>query len=127
MNYNVILLSIRRGNKGSLISVLNENLYLSGIKYTSASFGSATDNTLPAINLFIAVCILRGLRFIFWIDRLENIDIKHIRSQAKAFGAIAAVAGVMLMTLVKGPTFMFPWTKEEVTKNLNEALQIINI
>uniref|UniRef100_A0A7N2M784 WAT1-related protein n=1 Tax=Quercus lobata TaxID=97700 RepID=A0A7N2M784_QUELO len=30
----------------------------------------------------------------------------------------------MLMTLVKGPKFMF--TKEEVTKNLNEALKIID-
>lgn len=72
---------------------------------------------------------LVGLRFLFlflfWIDGLENIDIKHIRSQAKVFGSIVAVAGVMLMTLAKGPTFMF--TKEEVTKKLNEALQIINI
>ena len=75
------------------------------------------------------MCNLVGLRFLFlflfWSDRLENIDIKHIRSQAKVFGSIAAVAGVMLMKLVKGPTFMF--TKEEVTKNLNEALKIINI
>ena len=77
------------------------------------------------------MCNLVGLRFLFlflflfWSDRLENIDIKHIRSQAKVFGSIAAVAGVMLMKLVKGPTFMF--TKEEATKNLNEALKIINI
>ena len=70
------------------------------------------------------MCNLVGLRFLFWIDGLENIDIKHIRGQAKVFGSIAAVAGVMLMTLAKGPTFMFT---KEVTKNLNEALQIINI
>lgn len=40
------------------------------------------------------------------MDRLEKINIKSIRSQAKVLGTITTVAGAMMMSLVKGPILL---------------------
>jgi len=35
--------------------------------------------------------------------RLEQVNIRSIRSQAKVAGTVATVSGAMIMTLIKGP------------------------
>ncbi|KAK7355661.1 hypothetical protein VNO80_14921 [Phaseolus coccineus] len=72
--------------------VLDQNLYFLGMKYTTATFAVTTTNMLPAIT-FVFACILR----------LEKINIRSIRSQAKVVGTVATVSGAMIMTLIKGP------------------------
>ncbi|OIW05088.1 hypothetical protein TanjilG_06224 [Lupinus angustifolius] len=72
--------------------VIDQNLYFLGMKYTTATFAAAMSNMLPAIT-FVMACIIR----------IEKINIKHIRSQAKVVGTIATAAGAMVMTLLKGP------------------------
>ncbi|KAK9271098.1 hypothetical protein L1049_026687 [Liquidambar formosana] len=72
--------------------VIDQNLYYVGMKYTTATFASATVNILPAITFIMAV-----------IFRLETVKIKKIHSQAKVIGTIVTLAGAMVMTLYKGP------------------------
>lgn len=70
------------------------------MKATTATFAAAMCNILPAIT-FVMACILR----------LEAINLKNIRSQAKVIGTVTTVAGAMLMTLLKGPILDLFWTK----------------
>ncbi|KAL9234671.1 hypothetical protein vseg_009516 [Gypsophila vaccaria] len=72
--------------------VLDQNLYYVGLKYTSATFASASVNVLPAITFILAT-----------IFRLEKVDIRKIPSQAKIIGTIVTVAGAMIMTIYRGP------------------------
>ncbi|ESW16461.1 hypothetical protein PHAVU_007G158600 [Phaseolus vulgaris] len=72
--------------------VIDQNLYFLGMKYTTATFAVTMTNMLPAIT-FVFACILR----------LEKINIRSIRSQAKVVGTVATVSGAMIMTLIKGP------------------------
>ncbi|KAM7507730.1 hypothetical protein LguiA_018183 [Lonicera macranthoides] len=72
--------------------VIDQNLYYVGMKYTSATFTSATVNVLPAITFVLALII-----------RLERVNIRKVHSQAKIIGTIITVGGAMLMTLYKGP------------------------
>lgn len=41
--------------------------------------------------------------FIFLLPRMEKINMKKVRCQAKVVGTLVTVAGAMLMTLYKGP------------------------
>ncbi|KAJ7972514.1 WAT1-related protein [Quillaja saponaria] len=81
----IIMLSV-------LEPVIDQNLYFLGMKYTTATFAAAMSNILPAITFLLA-----------YILRLETINIKSIRSQAKVVGTLATVGGAMIMTLLKGP------------------------
>ncbi|CAM8976224.1 unnamed protein product [Rhodiola kirilowii] len=85
---------------GLLEPVIDQNLYYLGLKYTTATFAAAMCNILPAIT-FVMACIFR----------LEKINIRSIRTQAKIFGTLATVAGAMIMTLVKGPIIEIIRTK----------------
>uniref|UniRef100_A0A7N0ZVW6 WAT1-related protein n=1 Tax=Kalanchoe fedtschenkoi TaxID=63787 RepID=A0A7N0ZVW6_KALFE len=76
--------------------VLDQNLYYLGMKYTSATFASATVNILPAITFVMAI-----------IFRLERVDIRKAASQAKVVGTSITVSGAMIMTLYKGPIIDF--------------------
>ncbi|KAI5395387.1 WAT1-related protein At2g37460 [Lathyrus oleraceus] len=75
--------------------VIDQNLYFLGMKYTTATFAAAMTNMLPAFTFILAVIL-----------RLEKINIKSIRSQAKVLGTITTVAGAMMMSLVKGPILL---------------------
>ncbi|KAK1426119.1 hypothetical protein QVD17_14788 [Tagetes erecta] len=86
--------------------VIDQNLYILGLKATTATFAVSMCNVLPAITFVIA-----------WILRLELVNLKRIRSQAKVLGTIVTVAGAMLMTLVKGPLIELFWTKGTSNKN----------
>ncbi|CAN8284804.1 unnamed protein product [Cochlearia groenlandica] len=83
---------------GLLEPTIDQNLYYTGMKYTSATFTAAMTNVLPAFAFIMA-----------WIFRLETVNIRKIRSQAKILGTIVTVCGAMLMTLVKGPLIPLPW------------------
>ncbi|KAJ0958378.1 putative EamA domain-containing protein [Helianthus annuus] len=80
--------------------VIDQNLYFLGMEATTATFAVSMTNVLPAITFIMA-----------YILRLEAVNLKNIRSQAKVVGTITTVAGAMLMTLVKGPLLELFWTK----------------
>uniref|UniRef100_A0A2C9U2C0 WAT1-related protein n=1 Tax=Manihot esculenta TaxID=3983 RepID=A0A2C9U2C0_MANES len=81
---------------GFLEPVLDQNLYYVGMKYTSATFASASVNVLPAITFILAI-----------IFRLEKINVKKLHHVAKIVGTGITVAGAMVMTLYKGPIIDF--------------------
>ncbi|KAI3826226.1 hypothetical protein L1987_00271 [Smallanthus sonchifolius] len=87
--------------------VIDQNLYFLGMKATTATFAVSMCNVLPAIT-FVMACILR----------LEVVNLKSVRSQAKVVGTLTTVAGAMLMTLVKGPILELFWTKGRSNKNV---------
>ncbi|XWS15114.1 hypothetical protein CRYUN_Cryun35bG0066300 [Craigia yunnanensis] len=76
--------------------VLDQNLYYLGMKYTTATYGSAFVNMLPAVTFILAM-----------IFRLERVNVKKIRSLAKIIGTAITVVGAMVMTLYKGPIIDF--------------------
>ncbi|THU57256.1 hypothetical protein C4D60_Mb03t01590 [Musa balbisiana] len=80
--------------------VLDQNFYYMGTKYTSASFSSALYNILPAVTFVNAIIL-----------RMEMIDIKKRRSQAKIFGTAVTVMGALVMILYKGPIMEFVWNR----------------
>ncbi|CAL9107446.1 WAT1-related protein At1g21890-like [Musa acuminata AAA Group] len=80
--------------------VLDQNFYYMGTKNTSASFSSALYNILPAVTFVNAIIL-----------RMEIIDIKKRRSQAKIFGTAVTVMGALIMILYKGPIMEFVWNR----------------
>ncbi|KAK4745206.1 hypothetical protein SAY87_011518 [Trapa incisa] len=77
---------------GFIEPVLDQNLYYGGMKYTSATFASAINNSVPAITFIMAI-----------IFRLETVNMKKVPSLAKVIGTVVTLAGAMVMTLYKGP------------------------
>ncbi|XAR66335.1 hypothetical protein NMG60_11012526 [Bertholletia excelsa] len=86
---------------GLLEPVIDQNLYYAGMKYTTATFTTAMCNIVPALTFAMA-----------WILRLESVNIRCLRSQAKVVGTVVTVGGAMIMTLIKGANIGLPWTKE---------------
>ncbi|KAJ4836320.1 hypothetical protein Tsubulata_004560 [Turnera subulata] len=80
--------------------VIDQNFYYAGLKYTSPTFSCAMSNMLPAMTFVMAA-----------IFRMEKIDVKKVRCQAKIVGTLVTVAGAMLMTLYKGPIMEMFWSK----------------
>lgn len=80
--------------------VIDQNFYYMGLKYTSPTFACAMSNILPAMTFVMAV-----------ICRMEKVDLKRVRCQAKVVGTVVTVAGAMLMTLYKGPIIEMLWTR----------------
>nr|GEW62115.1 WAT1-related protein At5g07050-like [Tanacetum cinerariifolium] len=76
---------------GLLGPVIDQNFYYAGLKFTSPTFSCAMSNMLPAMTFVMAV-----------LCRMEKLDLKKVRSQAKVIGTVLTVAGAMLMTLYKG-------------------------
>ncbi|KAD3336251.1 hypothetical protein R6Q59_028523 [Mikania micrantha] len=85
---------------GLLGPVIDQNFYYAGLKLTSPTFSCAMSNMLPAMTFVMAV-----------LCRMEKLDIKKVRCQAKVIGTIVTVAGAMLMTLYKGNVVELIWTK----------------
>ncbi|XP_058761663.1 WAT1-related protein At5g07050-like [Vicia villosa] len=86
--------------------VIDQNFYYAGLKLTSPTFSCAMSNVLPAMTFVMAV-----------LCRMEKINIKQVRCQAKIFGTIMTVAGAMLMTLYKGPIVEMIWAKHRHPQN----------
>ncbi|RCV27769.1 hypothetical protein SEVIR_5G356500v4 [Setaria viridis] len=72
--------------------VIDQNFYYAGLKFTGPTFACAMSNILPAMTFVMAV-----------IFRMEKVDLKKVRCQAKVAGTLVTVAGAMMMTLYKGP------------------------
>ncbi|KAJ1382238.1 EamA domain [Sesbania bispinosa] len=80
--------------------VIDQNFYYAGLKLTSPTFSCAMSNMLPAMTFVMAI-----------LCRMEKINIKKVRCQAKIVGTLVTVAGAMLMTLYKGPIVEMIWAK----------------
>ena len=76
---------------------LTQNLYIAGMKLTSATFATATTNLIPAVTFLLAL-----------IFRYERLAIRTFSGQAKLAGTFLGVAGAMLLTLYKGADIT-PW------------------
>ncbi|XVE52714.1 hypothetical protein DITRI_Ditri02bG0145400 [Diplodiscus trichospermus] len=85
---------------GLLEPAIDQNLYYTGIKYTTATVATALCNVLPAFVFVLA-----------WVCRLEKVNMRKMHCQAKILGTIGTVGGAMIMTLVNGPMLPLPWTK----------------
>uniref|UniRef100_M8BN71 WAT1-related protein n=1 Tax=Aegilops tauschii TaxID=37682 RepID=M8BN71_AEGTA len=57
--------------------VIDQNFYYVGLKYTGPTFACAMSNILPAMTFVMAV-----------IFRMEKIELKKVRCQAKIFGTV---------------------------------------
>ncbi|XP_045826481.1 WAT1-related protein At5g07050-like [Trifolium pratense] len=90
--------------------VIDQNLYYAGLKLTSPTFSCAISNMLPAMTFVIAV-----------LCRMEKINMKKLRCQAKVIGTMLTVAGAMLMTLYKGPIVELFWTKDTLHSKNNTS------
>ncbi|KAG8068209.1 hypothetical protein GUJ93_ZPchr0005g14689 [Zizania palustris] len=91
--------------------VIDQNFYYAGLKFTGPTFACAMSNILPAMTFVMAV-----------IFRMENLDVKKVRCQAKIAGTVVTVAGAMLMTLYKGPLMEMAWSRHAGTAAGAEAL-----
>ncbi|KAK8500921.1 hypothetical protein V6N12_003539 [Hibiscus sabdariffa] len=80
--------------------VIDQNLYYTGIKYTTVTIATALCNVLPAFVFLLA-----------WVCRFEKVDVKKVQCQAKILGTIGTVGGAMIMTMFNGPMLTLPWTK----------------
>ncbi|XP_030451231.1 WAT1-related protein At2g39510 [Syzygium oleosum] len=89
---------------GLLEPVIDQNLYYTGMKLTTASFTAAMSNMLPAFAFLMA-----------WFFGLERLSIRSKHSQAKIVGTLVTIGGAMLMTLAKGPVLGLPWTESTST------------
>nr|KYP64101.1 Auxin-induced protein 5NG4 [Cajanus cajan] len=85
---------------GLLGPVIDQNLYYAGLKFTSPTYSCAISNMLPAMTFVMAA-----------IFRMEKIDMRKVRCQAKVIGTIVTVVGAMLMTLYKGQVINFLGSK----------------
>ncbi|KAI3472393.1 hypothetical protein Pfo_029514 [Paulownia fortunei] len=88
---------------GLLGPVIDQNFYYAGLKFTSPTFSCAMSNMLPAMTFVMAV-----------LCRMEKVDMKKVRCQAKVVGTIVTVAGAMLMTLYKGHVINLDWFKGSI-------------
>ncbi|XP_049413116.1 WAT1-related protein At4g30420-like isoform X1 [Solanum stenotomum] len=80
----------------ALIGVtINQNIYFSGLYYSSSTIASATGNLVPAFTFLMA-----------WVMGLEKVQMKSLRSIAKVIGTILCVAGAVAMALIKGPKLL---------------------
>ncbi|KAG6466245.1 hypothetical protein ZIOFF_075964 [Zingiber officinale] len=86
---------------GLLGPVIDQNFYYAGLKFTSPTFSCAMSNMLPAMTFVLAI-----------LCRMEKVQLKKVRCQAKMVGTLVTVAGAMLMTLYKGPLMEMAWTKQ---------------
>ncbi|XP_009800321.1 WAT1-related protein At5g07050-like [Nicotiana sylvestris] len=93
---------------GLLGPVIDENFYYAGLKYTSPTFSCAMSNMLPAMTFVMA-----------FLCRMEKVDLKKFRCQAKVLGTIVTVAGAMLMTLYKGHVVNLLWSTNSSVPETN--------
>ncbi|GER35101.1 nodulin MtN21 /EamA-like transporter family protein [Striga asiatica] len=63
-----------------------------GLKYTSASLGAATSNTLPVITFFLAVLL-----------RMERVNISRSPGILKVCGVVLCMGGVATIAFFRGP------------------------
>ncbi|KAK4429543.1 WAT1-related protein [Sesamum alatum] len=75
---------------------LSLNLYTCAINYVSATFASASINTIPALTFLIAVAF-----------RIESFSMRDCPGMVKLVGSAVSLSGAMVFALVKGPEVNF--------------------
>jgi len=91
----------------------NQGFYLLGLYYTSPTFASAIQNSVPAITFIMAAAL-----------RLEKVHISRRDGLAKIIGTVACVSGATIITLYKGPPITHIWRPNlEVTASYFKAFQ----
>ncbi|XP_043710214.1 WAT1-related protein At4g30420-like [Telopea speciosissima] len=79
-----------------------QNIFFEGLYLASPSTGSAMSNLLPGITYLMATVV-----------GLEKLNIRSLRSMAKAVGTAVCVGGAVSMALLRGPkilnTSIFPF------------------
>ncbi|PIN26617.1 hypothetical protein CDL12_00625 [Handroanthus impetiginosus] len=75
---------------------LSLNLYSYAINYVSATFASASINTIPALTFLIAVAF-----------RIESFSIREFPGIVKFVGSVVSLSGAMVFAFVKGPQLNF--------------------
>lgn len=83
--YNHACINIRRG-------ALVQNVYVQGLKKTSATFATAIINLIPATTFVLSVCF-----------GLESFSVTTTAGIAKIAGTLLGLGGAMLLTFYKGP------------------------
>ncbi|GER47866.1 nodulin MtN21 /EamA-like transporter family protein [Striga asiatica] len=71
---------------------LSLNLYSYAINYVSATFASASINTIPALTFVIAVAF-----------RIESFSVRDFPGMLKIVGSMISLSGSMVFAFVKGP------------------------
>lgn len=71
---------------------LSLNLFTYSMSYVSATFASASINTIPALTFLIALLL-----------RVESISIKEFPGFTKITGSVLSLSGAMVFAFVKGP------------------------
>ncbi|KAL6844232.1 hypothetical protein ACP4OV_025905 [Aristida adscensionis] len=94
LTWRVVVMSFICGLTGGSLA---QNLYISGMKLTSATFASAMTNLIPAVTFVLAV-----------LFRYERLAVRTFSGQAKLAGTFLGVGGAMLLTFYKGAD-VTPW------------------
>ncbi|KAJ0246813.1 WAT1-related protein [Hirschfeldia incana] len=76
--------------------VIDQNLYYAGLKLTSPNFAGAVTSIVPALTFIISI-----------IFRMEKVETRKVRFQAKVVGTLVIVVGAMLMILFNSPLITF--------------------
>lgn len=85
----------------------NQGFYLLGLYYTTPTFASAIQNSVPAITFIMAAAL-----------RLEKVHISRRDGLGKIVGTVACVSGATIITLYKGPPITHLWQPNlEFTSN----------
>ncbi|CAI9784573.1 unnamed protein product [Fraxinus pennsylvanica] len=106
MLYKIILLG--------LLGVIEQDLYYTGMKHTTATFATALYNVLPVITFVLS-----------WILRQENVNFRSLRGHAKLLGTLVTFGGAMVMTVIKGPVIDLSWTKDTTSAHINPQNPIL--
>ncbi|CAL8989961.1 unnamed protein product [Prunus brigantina] len=73
-------------------------MYFASLRYTSPTFLASIINTIASVTFVIAIVL-----------RLEVLNLRNRRGLAKVLGTLVSLAGVMTMTLYKGPIVRNLW------------------
>ncbi|KAJ0245836.1 WAT1-related protein [Hirschfeldia incana] len=76
--------------------VIDQNLYYAGLRLTSPTFAGAATSIVPALTFIISI-----------ISRMEKVELRKVRFQAKVVGTLVIVVGAMLMILFNSPLINF--------------------
>ncbi|KAK4490191.1 hypothetical protein RD792_000848 [Penstemon davidsonii] len=86
---------------------LSLNLYTYALNYVSATFASASVNTIPALTFLISVMF-----------RIESFSIRNLPGITKCVGLVVSLSGAMVFAFVKGPQVNFMnWSTAVQTTN----------
>ncbi|XP_059629668.1 WAT1-related protein At1g43650-like [Cornus florida] len=71
---------------------LSFNLFALALRYTTATYASASRNTVPAITFILAVFL-----------RMEIVSVRQCHGRAKVLGTMMVLSGAIVLILYKGP------------------------